>query len=117
MRKRRFTIYSVLVVAIVLLAVFVPSCGGTKGTIEVKATLGGDPWQGQVRYGLAEAGGASPINGTEVPYTFSTATGEWTCVYVSGGPDGAYCANITPSVTQTLSEGGNITFTLNFELG
>jgi hypothetical protein len=42
--------------------------------------------------------------------------GTWTCAYVSGGPAGAYFVDITPSATQSLSEGGTITFTLNFEL-
>jgi hypothetical protein len=42
--------------------------------------------------------------------------GNWTCAYVSGGPAGAFLAGITPSATQTLSAGGTITFTLNFEL-
>jgi len=49
MGKRRFAIYSVLVVAIVLLAVLVPSCGQTYPTypsdLEIKAFAGGfAPW-------------------------------------------------------------------------
>lgn len=120
MRKRLVAIYSVLVVAIVLLAVLFPSCTGAgKGTIEVKATLCGDPWPtqgaGAVNYTLTLTGGPSPINGTEVPDSFTVATGTWACEYVSGGPDGVYCANITPS-SQTVSEGETKTFTLNFEL-
>jgi hypothetical protein len=49
MRKRRFAIYSVLVVAIVLLAVLVPSCGQTYPTypsdLQIEAFAGGfAPW-------------------------------------------------------------------------
>ena len=119
MRKRLVAIYSVLVVAIVLLAVLVPSCGGGGGvqlcTIEVKATLCDDPWEGDVQYTLTESGG-SPINGTEVPDSFTVDCGNRTCAYVSGGPSGAYLESITPPSPQSVSEGGTITFTLNFEL-
>jgi hypothetical protein len=113
--KRLVAIYSVLVVAIVLLAVFVPGCDGTK--VIVKATLCGDHlWEGAVNYTLTLAGVPSPINGTAVPTTYSNAVpGSWTCAYVSGGPPGAYLVDITPA-TQTVSEGGTITFFLNFEL-
>jgi hypothetical protein len=83
--------------------------------IEVKATLCGVDWTGNVSYTLTPGSG-SPINGTNVSATFSVDCGNWTCAYVSGGPSGAYLESITPSATQTVSEGGNITFTLNFEL-
>ena len=123
MRKRLVAIYSVLVVAIVLLAVFVPSCGTTtttKGTIEVKATLDGAPWPssgtGAVSYNLTGPGGSNITGTTSVPKSFSVDPGSWNCAYVSGGPPEAYFVNITPSSPQTLAAGGNITFTLNFEL-
>jgi hypothetical protein len=118
MRKRLVPIYSVLVVAIVLLAVLVPSCGGpTTGTVEVKATLCGVPWQGPVSYTLTLAGGTSPISGTSVPTNHSgVATGTWTCAYVSGGPAGAFLNSTRPSATQGLSANGIVTFTLDFEL-
>jgi hypothetical protein len=58
-------------------------------------------------------GSGSAINGTSVPFTHSgVAADTWTCAYVSGGPAGAYVVN-PPS--QTLTGGGTITFTLNFE--
>ena len=116
MRKKLFAILG-LVVLVVLLAVFIPSCGGTKGTIEVKATLDGSPWPssgtGAVQYTLAPASGSN-ITGTKVPDSFSVDPGSWNCTYVSGGPPAAYFVNITPSETQSVSAGGNITFTLNF---
>jgi hypothetical protein len=116
MRKRLIPIYSLLAVAIVLLAVLVPSCGGTTGTIEVKATLCGNPWQGAVNYTLTPTGG-SPTSGTAVPTTHSSLDpGTWTCAYVAGGPIGAFLNSTRPSASQSLVAGGTITFTLDFEL-
>jgi hypothetical protein len=115
MRKRLLPIYSVLVIAIVLLAALAPSCGPTTGTIVVKATICGAPWQGPLSYTLTPAGGAA-TNGTTVPTTHSSMTATtWTCAYVSGGPCGAYFLN-NPSASQTLAAGGTITFTFDFEL-
>jgi hypothetical protein len=109
--------YSILAIAIVLLAAFVPSCGGTTtGTIDVKATLCGIPWQGAVNYTLTPTGG-SPVNGVVVPTTHSSmAPSTWTCAYVSGGPAGAFLNSIKPSASQSLVAGGTITFTFDFEL-
>jgi hypothetical protein len=112
--KRLVAIYSVLVVAIVLLAVLVPSCGGGNYTVEVNATLNGSPWEGAVQYRLTTPTAGEPFGGTIVPKSFALPTGTWTCTYVSGGPPGAFLVSITPSATQTLSTGGTITFTLNF---
>jgi hypothetical protein len=117
MRKSVFGICLSLVVAIVLLAAFVPSCTPTtQGTIEVNATSCGSPWTGNVSYTLTPASG-SPVNGNNVTATFSVATGTWTCAYVSGGPGGAYfLKSITSSATQTVVANQKTTFTLNFEL-
>jgi hypothetical protein len=116
MRKRLVAIYSVLVVAIVLLAVFVPSCGGTTGTIEVKATLCGDSWPtqgtGAVNYTLTGPG--SPINGTNVTASFTVDPGTWTCDYVSGGPAGTCLESITPA-SVTVAAGETKTITIEFE--
>jgi hypothetical protein len=120
MRKRLIPIYSVLVVAIVLLAAVCPSCGGggggggAKGTINVQATLCGANWTGSVSYTLTPASG-SPKSGTSVNDSFTVATGSWNCTYNSGGPSDAFLVDITPSSSQTVSENGTVTFTLNFE--
>lgn len=115
MRKRLVAIYSVLIVVIVLLAVLTPSCAPTeKGTIEVKATLCGAPWEGAVNYTLAPASG-SPIDGASVSANFSVTAGTWTCNNVSGGPAGAFLDTITASPTQTVAVNQRVTFTLNFE--
>ena len=114
MRKRIFSIWSVLVVLVVSVAVLVPSCTPTTGTIEVKATLDGAPWYGAVDYTLTGPGATAPtiINGTSVSTNHTVEAGNWTCAYVSGGP-GTF-VNITSSATQEVSAGGTTTFTLNF---
>jgi hypothetical protein len=116
MRKRLVAIYSVLVIAIVLLAALVPGCAG-QPTIEVVAKLCGVDWVGAVNYTLTPTGG-SPISGTAVPTTHSNMTpGTWTCAYANdgSGPAGAFLDSITPSATQIVFAGDTITFTLNFE--
>jgi len=106
---------AICLVLVVLLAALAPSCGPTTGTIVVKATICGAPWQGALNYTLTPTGG-SATNGTAVPYTHSSMLpGTWTCAYVSGGPGGAYFLN-NPSASQTLVAGGTITFTFDFEL-
>ena len=115
MSKRFLAICLSLVAAIVLLAVFVPSCtpAEEQGTIIVQATNCSAPYQGPVQYTLSGAG--SPINGNSVPTTHSNVTsGSWSCSNIIA-PPGTFLKSITPNQQQTLSGGGNITFTLNFE--
>ncbi len=53
MLKRLLAVYLVLAVLVGLL---IPSCTPTeKGTINVRATLCGEPWQGVVNYTLSLA--------------------------------------------------------------
>jgi len=114
MKKRLYAIWSILLVLVVSIAVLGSGCGGAaQGTIEVEATLCGEAWEGDVDYTLTPASG-SAVDGAEVD-SFTVGVGEWTCEYVSGGPPGAYLVDITPDPTQTVSDGGNITFTLEFE--
>lgn len=117
MRKRLYAIWSVLLVLVISIAVLVPGCGGERCTIEVKATLcgmdGGDDVSFDSYFTLFGPGGAT-VDGTEVPDSFTVDCGEWTCGNVTS-PPGTYLVDITPDPTQTLSDGGDITFTLNFE--
>lgn len=115
MVRKIFSIWSVLLVLVISLAVLVPGCEGepTTGTIEVEATLDGDPWGGAVEYELSGPG--SPITGSSVPNSHSVDAGDWTCAYISGGPPDTNFVDIAPSPTQSVSAGGTITFTLNFE--
>jgi hypothetical protein len=117
MKKGILAICSVLLLLTASIAVLSTGCDGDgagEGTIEVKATLCGEDWQGPVDYTLTPETG-SPVSGTEVPASFNVSAGEWTCEYVSGGdPDSFFDVVTTP--TQTVSDGGTITFTLEFEL-
>jgi hypothetical protein len=117
MRKRLFVVGLVVVVAVALVAVFWLSCApapAEQANIRIEAALDGAPWSGAVQYTLA--GTEEPITGTSVARTLAAAPGTWTCSYVSGGPAGASFVDVTPSASQTVSEGDTITFTLNFEL-
>jgi uncharacterized repeat protein (TIGR01451 family) len=86
------------------------------GTIVVNATLasgaGSAPWTGSVSFTLT---GPQTITGTSASQTFaSVPVGTYTLTYTSGGPPGATLNSVTPSVTQTLTAGNTLTFTLNF---
>jgi hypothetical protein len=113
--KRFLAICLSVVAAIVLLAVFVPSCtpAEEQGTIYVNATNCSAIYQGAVQYTLSGAG--SPINGNSVPAAHNSVnSGSWSCSNVIA-PPGTFLQSIIPNQQQTLSGGGNITFTLNFE--
>jgi hypothetical protein len=80
--------------------------------LQVKATLDGVSWTGNVNYTITGPEGHS---GTSVPETFSNLTsGSYTVGYNAGGPAGATLASISPGPTQTVTEGTTATFTLNF---
>ena len=115
MKKKIFSIWSVLLVLVVSIAILVPGCTPTTGTIEVDATLDGSPWSGAVDYTLTGPGAAAPtiINGSSVPGSHSGDAGNWTCAYVSGGP-GVFVGIRPDPPTQEVTAGGTIDFTLNF---
>ena len=83
------------------------------GTIVVNATLDDVSWTGGVNYTVS---GPQSYSGSSATQSFSNVpTGSYTVGYSSGGPTGATFSDITPTSTQTLSSGGTITFTLNFQ--
>jgi hypothetical protein len=110
MRKRLFSICLVLVLLVAATGLSCEPAG--EGTIEVKATLGGDPWGGPLEYELSGPGG--PITGSVVDNSHTEDVGTWTCTYVAGGPPDVDLIGIAPSETQELSDGGTITFTFEF---
>ena len=119
MKKRFFAIFSVLIAAILLVAL-VPGCTPTEpdpeATIEVNATLCGEAWQGDLTYTLS-ATGEDDITGEFVAGGHTVAPGEWTVTPSLGGPVGAILLDTTPSATQTVAANGTIIFTVNFEQG
>jgi hypothetical protein len=83
------------------------------GTIYVNATVDDSTWSGAVSYVIT---GPKESSSSSVPATFSNLpAGTYTISYSYGTPPGATLVNITPSPTQTLSSGGSLTFTLNFQ--
>ena len=81
------------------------------GTIKVKATMDGATWKGKVEYSIK---GLEDTSGSSVPDSFSMPDGTYTLIYHTRGPSDARLASITPQPTQTLTEGGSITYTMNF---
>lgn len=83
------------------------------GNIMTNATFDGVSWTGAVNYTIS---GPQTYSGSSAAQSFSAVpVGSYTVGYSSGGPGGATLSNITPNSTQTLSAGGTITFTLNFQ--
>lgn len=122
MRRKVFSIWSVLLILVVLIVVLLLSCSvpkriETNCDVDIDVNFNGHDWIGPVRYTVFGPIPTAPtvINGTSAPATHSGLdSGNWTCVYVSGGPPGASFLGIRPADTQTVSEGGTITFTLDF---
>lgn len=113
MTRKIFSIWSVLLILVVSIAILGPGCnGGTTGTITVDATLDGSPWTGAVEYTLTPDSGL-PVSGSSVSANHTVDAGNWTCAYVSGGP-GVFVSYTPDPPTQELSAGGTIGFTLNF---
>jgi hypothetical protein len=85
----------------------------TTGTINVQATLNGQPFSGFTVFSLTGPGGT--INFGNVPLNRpDQGMGAYTVGFVGSAPGGGTLTSITPSSTQTLSAGGNILFTFNF---
>jgi len=117
MRKRFLAICSILVV---LIAVLIPSCESKEegGTIIVKATLCGVPWEGVVNCTITEpeGGSISLCGGAPIGITLDEISrGFYTADFLDGGPPAAILVNIVPEESQALTSGGTVIFTLNFE--
>lgn len=120
MRRKMFSIWSVLLALIISLAVLAPSCESTEegGTIIVKATLCGAPWEGVVNFTLTESEGniINPGGATPIGITYDgVRTGIYTADFLDGGPPEAILVDIVPEETQAVTSGGTVIFTLNFE--
>jgi hypothetical protein len=83
--------------------------------LTVGATLDGVDWSGSVNYSIY--GPYRDID-TYVSHTFiDIPAGAYTVSYNSGGPQGAVFSGISPSASQTLSNGAEIVYKLNFVSG
>jgi hypothetical protein len=85
------------------------------GTVKVNAMLNGQPWpvsaSGAVSFSVV--GPQGTIIGMGVPSsTGGAAAGQYRIIYNSGGP--GQFLGVSQPTTQTLTPGGAITFTLNF---
>ena len=82
------------------------------GKVEVRATLNGQPWSGQVDFKVS---GAMDVGDFQVPRVYDHApVGKYTVSYKGGGPENATLSEISPASTQTLAQGKTIVYTLNF---
>ncbi|OHA09904.1 MAG: hypothetical protein A3A44_01560 [Candidatus Sungbacteria bacterium RIFCSPLOWO2_01_FULL_60_25] len=92
-----------------------------KGTVNVAGTINGNPLTGALTVDFAGPSGSQ----ADMPVIFATRnrmkTGDYTFTYKSGGPAGATfqgikvnAVNAGRTATQTLAEGGVITFTFVF---
>ncbi len=90
-----------------------PSPSPTTGAIRVLATLNGvGSWDGLVNYTIT---GPISISGNSVQALYTNIpAGTYAVTYSSGGPAGGPPSSITPSATQTLGAGQEITFIMNF---
>ncbi len=120
MRRKMFSIWSVLLALVISLAILLPGCepAEEKGTIIIKATLCGVPWEGVVNYRLTGSEGENIIydgyGPIDVIYDGMTP-GVYVSEVLDGGPPEAIFVGIGPQETQAVTSGGTVIFTLNFE--
>ncbi|MBI5530608.1 MAG: hypothetical protein HY918_03855 [Candidatus Doudnabacteria bacterium] len=94
------------------------TCVPAPGTINVRYTIDGVAQSANqtINYAIsgptAVASGNYTVNGTS-SHTSRNA-GSYTFTYNSGVPAGKVFSSVTPAVTQTLSGGSSITYTINF---
>jgi hypothetical protein len=83
-----------------------------KGTVNVNATINGEPWKGEVGYVLT---GPYVESGSKVPRSFSDSSpGQYNLDYVSGGPPQSKFDGVVSS-SIVLQPGGILTFTIQFK--
>ncbi len=87
---------------------------GANSTVQIKATLDGETWNGSVRYdGTGPRGNSADLYSVPDKYS-NLPAGTYSISYISGGPAGATLSSIAPSALQTVSAGRTITFTMRF---
>jgi pseudomonalisin len=85
----------------------------TTGTINVAATLNGQPFSGYMVFSLTGPGGTIIFG--NVPFSDpDQGAGSYSVALSGSAPGGGSLASITPAATQTLQAGGAVLFTFNF---
>ncbi|OGO00979.1 MAG: hypothetical protein A2Y90_06330 [Chloroflexi bacterium RBG_13_52_12] len=85
----------------------------TLASIDVAASLDGQPWSGNIDYSIE---GPKEATGTNAPQSYhDILLGLYTVKYNSGGPSDARFMDITPADTEDITNGENAAFTLNFQ--
>jgi len=83
-----------------------------KGTVNVNATIDGEPWKGGLNYVLY---GPYVESGSRVPRSFDNSPpGEYSVEYTDGGPPQSRFLKVVSS-SLYLPPGGKINFTIEFE--
>lgn len=85
----------------------------TTGTINVQATMNGDPFTGSFAFSVTGPNGT--LNYGTLPLTLTERpAGSYSIALLQPAPGGGALTSITPSGAQTVSAGGSTTFTMNF---
>ncbi len=82
---------------------------GHGGTLQVRATVDGSPYSGFVSYSVS---GPTSFVGTSADIYRNLPEGNYTVLYLSGGPANTNYHNITPGPSQYVSAGSPISWTL-----
>jgi hypothetical protein len=83
-----------------------------KGTVNVNATINGEPWKGELNYVV---NGPYVESGSRVPRSFSDSpSGEYSVEYTNGGPPQSRFSKVVSS-SLYLPPGGKINFTIEFD--
>jgi hypothetical protein len=85
----------------------------TDGTVQVNATLNGQPYSGSVQFSLTQTPGGT-LNGGSVPSTFTSRPPATYTVGLLAAPGGSTLVGVSPAATQILQAGGSLSFSLDF---
>jgi pseudomonalisin len=85
----------------------------TTGTVNVVATLNGQPFSGDVGFSVTGPGGTIDFGNAPLSWA-SQGAGSYTVALTGGNPGGGTLVGITPAPTQMLTAGGSVLFTMAF---
>jgi hypothetical protein len=85
----------------------------TTGTVNVQATLNGQPFTGVMYFNVTGPGGTIDFGNAPLSWT-NQGAGSYTVGFAGSPPGGGTLNSIVPASTQTLNAGGAVSFTFNF---